>query len=299
MKRLIIGFPVFAIAFLVGCVMVPKIYEECSEVTVPVQTTEQSIQTETTPVSISATSKTDDFVPEFCDLPSYEDIAYPEDTNNLIDVFETGAIYRESEVIAKTGEKWLTLFERNGKYSLVTSKTKIVKKQTISFPGDEYDVQLFFDRPGTPVFAVRNMKALKPGSITTLYHRPSWEEIDRRNLPIEAMKTGYKREFNLNEKWYTLRVSQALSKNGTPTGILVLENDGVSQVIAENYHEPGYGEIIGDLLWVGDLDNDGKLDLYFDEFNEKGYFGVGLYLSSSAQPGKLVKLVATFSTAGC
>ena len=50
---------------------------------------------------------------------------------------------------------------------------------------------------------------------------------------------------------------------------------------------------------MGDLDNDGKLDLYFDEFNEKGYFGVSLYLSSEAEKGKLVKVVATFGTAGC
>ena len=296
MKRLFLGFPVFLVAFLIGYALAPK--DRIAFVNHPTPT-EQTVRPETDALSIVPSAPLVDFVPEFRDLPNYDDIAYPESTDSLIDVFETGGVYRESEVIAKSGETWLTLFELNGKYSLMSSKAKVQRKRTISYPGDEYDVRLTFDKPGMPIFAAKNLKALKSGPVTTVYHRPSWKEIDRRNLPIDSMKTGYKRQFSLNENWYTLRVSQAMSKDETKTGVLVLEYDGIAQVIAQNYHEPGYGEIIGDLLWVGDLDNDGKLDLYFDHFNEKGGFSVGLYLSSEADPGKLVKLAATFGTAGC
>ncbi len=233
-----------------------------------------------------------DIMPEFRDLP--DEIEYPDSTNSLIDVFENGDLYRESEVVAKSGETWLGLFDQNGRSSLIPTKATVNKLRTISYPGEEHDVRLKFDHSGVPIFAVRNIKNLKAGTVTTLYHRPSTDEIDRRKLPIGAMKTGYKYDFNLKESWYTLRVSTGLRNNGDKVVVLVLEHDKQSQVIASNY-----GDEIGNLFWVGDIDNDGKLDLYFDESNEKGYFGVGLYLSSQADPGKLVKRIATFGMAGC
>ena len=295
MLRALVGILSFIVTFFIGFLLVPN-FQDVHHI--PLSKMEAIVTA--TPANIAVRSKTegDEFDPEFRDLPNYDDIVYPEG-EDLIDVFETGGIYRESEVIAKTGQNWLTLFERNGKYSLAIAGTKVTKKRTISYPGDDFDVQLSFDKSGVPIFAVGKLKGLKPGAITTLYHRPSSEEIDRRNLPIEAMKTGFKREFNLNDNWYTLRVSQGLTKNGATVGVLVLENNKMSQVIAQNYHDPKHGEIIGELFWVGDLDNDGKLDLYFDEFNEKGAFGVGLYLSSHAEPDGLVKLAAIFGTAGC
>jgi len=230
--------------------------------------------------------------PEFFNLP--DEIEYPDSTNSLVDVFETGNLYRESEVVAKSGETWLGLFGTNEKSSLISAKVQVKKLRTVSYPGDENDVRLKFDRPGIPILAVRNIKNLKPGTVTTLYHRPSREEIDRRNLPIGEMKIGYSSDFYLKGSLYTLRVSTGLRNNGDKAVVLVLEHDKQSQVIFYNY-----GDIIGDLFWVGDLDNDGKLDLYFDESNEKGYFGVGLYLSSQADPGKLVKQIASFGRAGC
>jgi hypothetical protein len=293
MKKLLSGFTLSFVAFLVGYNFVPQYRKAFVDDELRIlPAAEQTEQQETMAPSITPTNQNVNFVPEFRDLPN--EIGFSESTNSLIDVFETDGIYRESEVIAKSGETWLTLFEQKRKYSLILAKAKVQKKRTISYSGDEYDVHLSFDKPGVPLFAVKNIKHLKPGPITTLYHRPSSEEIERRNLPIDSMKLGFRREFNLNESWYTLRVSLGLNKDGIEMGILVLEHNGVAQVIAQNYDE-----IIGDLFWAGDSDNDGKLDLYFDEFNEKGYFGVSLYLSSEAEKGKLVKVVATFGTAGC
>lgn len=232
---------------------------------------------------------------DFIELPDVEDREYSETAEyNLIDIYETDAIYRKSEVIAKTGETWLTLIEKNGKYSLVNSKAKLTRKRTISYPGDEPDVKLSFDTLGIPIFAVRNIKSLSPGSVTTLYHRPSWKEIDRRNLPIEPMKLSFERVFDLNGNRYILRAVNGITANGTKATALVLEHNNVTQIIDQNYED-----IIGDLLWVGDLDNDGKIDLYFDQFNERGSFGIGLYLSSEAKDGEFVRLVAIFGTAGC
>jgi len=255
-------------------------------------------KTPTTQVPAPVAKRTP-FNAEFQGLARDDEIVYPQLDNDLIDVYNTEGIYRESEVVAKSGEKWLTLFETNGRYSMKWATAKVKKTTSISYPGDEFDVHLKFDKPGSPVFSVRNLTNVKPGPITSLYLRPTEEEIDKRNLPIDSMETGFKRGFYLNEKQYTLRVSTGETRTGEPVGVLVLEHDGVEQIIDRNYFDPDHGTIIGDLLWAGDLDNDGKLDLYFDSFNEKGAFWVGLYLSSHAEDGDLVKLVADFGTAGC
>jgi hypothetical protein len=292
MNQILIAVLSFSITFVVGSLLVPKdnyyvvTERESVHLAQPAATGAEELGEKMTGI-------------EFSDLAEMDEFAHLEPPDNLIDISETQGTYRESEVVARSGEKWLTLRERNGSYSLVTATANVKKKPTISYPGDEHDVELSFFKGRAPIFAVRKIPAVKPGPVTTLYHRPSRKEIERRNLPIDPMKTGFKREFDLNDVWYTLRVSRGRTSDGTIVGILVLESDGVTQVIARNYYEPPYGETIGELLWVGDLDRDGKLDLYFDEFNEKGYFGVGLYLSSSADPGKLVKLVATFAIAGC
>jgi len=106
-------------------------------------------------------AKVDDFVPEFRDLPNYDEIEYPKYNTNLIDIFQIGSIYRESEVVAKTGETWLTLFEHNGNYLLRHAKAKVNRLKTTSYVGDEFDVRLSFDKPGIPQFTVPNIRIIR------------------------------------------------------------------------------------------------------------------------------------------
>ena len=300
MKRTLLSAAACFSAFLVGQLLflVFSSHTPESPSVVDARSFDSQIQ-QPAPAATPVATKSDNSEVEFDKLETLLDYVDISESNDLIDLLQTEGIYRESEVVANNGEKWLVLFEQGGEYSLHPATAEVKKKRTQSYVGDEYDVQLSFNRTGVALFAIRSSIGLKRGAVTTLYHRPSQDEIDQRNLPIGSMQTGYKRDFNLNGTWYTLRVSRAMDSSGQKVGVLVLEHEGFKQIIATNYYEPGYGETIGELLWVGDLDRDGKLDLYFDEDNEKGYFRVGLYLSSAAEPGKLVKLAATFGTLGC
>lgn len=53
------------------------------------------------------------------------------------------------------------------------------------------------------------------------------------------------------------------------------------------------------IYWAGDLDGDGKLDLYLDLANHYNVGQYRLFLSSPAEKGKLVKEVANFRFVGC
>jgi hypothetical protein len=293
MLRFLTAPLVFGFTFAASVLLISSLTREK-----PAAQTDAQVVELTTPAAayVATTSSNEDM--EFSDLPEFDTFLDQITSGKLVDISHRQGLYRESEVVATTGEKWLVLTQRGGRYSLVTALASVRKLRSSSYPGDENDARLTFSNIERPVFAVRDLKSVRPGGVTTLYERPSDREIDRRNLPIDPMKTGFKRDFNLGDDWYTLRVSRGKTAAGTTVGALVLEKDDVHQVIAQNYHD-GSGEIIGELRWVGDLDRDGKLDLYFDEFNEKGYYRVSLYLSSAAAAGNLVKRVAEFSTAGC
>lgn len=293
MKKHFVGFVIFVLALVFGYVLVVPPFAIWSTDPSPLLAPDYSTTAvPTISVNVPAAPLAEE--PEFKDLPELDEQTYPEPNLKLVDIFQTDAVYRESEVVAKSGETWITLFEQGDDYVLKSTKATVRKMKTISYPGDEFDVRLSLDKPGLPIFSVRNIPSIKPGKVNSLYLRPSWKEIDRRGLRLGTMGSGFNREFYLNKSEYVLRQSTGMTKSGVAVCVLVLESEGKSQVIAENY-----GDEIGDLLWAGDIDNDGKLDLYFDEANEKGYFGVGLYLSSEAEPGELVKLAAVFGMGGC
>lgn len=247
------------------------------------------------PEQVVANTPTNDFEAEFSGLPDLE-FDHPE-TNDLIDLIQVSNVYRESEVIASNGETWLTLFVQKGTYSLKYSKARVTRLSTSSYTGEENDVKLNFDGPGRPLLAFRNMKHLSPGKITTAYLRPTSDEISRRNLPIGPMEKGYSRDLSLGDTWYTLRVTKGLKSDGTKVYALVLETANEKQVIRTLSYEQT--AIFGDLLWAGDIDRDGKLDLYIDRFNEVGGSWTSLFLSSEADKGKLVKLAVEWGIQGC
>jgi hypothetical protein len=53
------------------------------------------------------------------------------------------------------------------------------------------------------------------------------------------------------------------------------------------------------LVWAGDLDRDGKLDLYVDVTQHYDVSERRLFLSAPARRGRLVKEVVAFVTGGC
>jgi hypothetical protein len=253
------------------------------------------------PTSSTSTIRCNDVSPfEFTDLAG--EIHYfdsPDFPDNFIDLYNTESVLRKSEAAPRHGQKWFVMTEKNGKYEIKSSVVKVKQLATVSYVGDENDAKLIFDVTDNPLFAFRGIKNIKPGPVKTLYLRPTNAEIETRGLPIGPMETGYSQDFNLNDQWTTLRVSEGQTTSGNRIGLLVLERPDhrLKQIVARNYFEGGK-TIIGTLYWAGDLDNDGKLDLYFDEFNEKAFWG-RLYLSSHASDGEMLKLVATFGFGGC
>lgn len=226
------------------------------------------------------------FEPEFVNLPSFVEINLRRTEGNIFDIYEDG-IYPESDHIAKNREEWFVLTENDGAYSLKKSRASVRPSSDPGWYDDVPNVDLSFPLKGVQMFAVRDIPGLAPGSVDTLH----WD--DGTDETIEEIADGYRREFVLNGQSYILRTSRGLTLDGTKAAVLVLELNGRSQVIKQiHYSSQGERNVIGSLLWAGDLDGDGKLDLYFREFMEKCGTYVELHLSSRAENGNFVAFAA-------
>ena len=113
------------------------------------------------------------------------------------------------------------------------------------------------------------------------------------------MGESFRREFKLNSVTYVLRVSRGITKAGQEIDVLVLTDGVREQVIDRSPIWPGSRPNLGHLIWAGDLDQDGKLDLYIDRSLGEEKAGTGLFLSSHTKKGQLVKLAALFGHTGC
>ncbi|MFN0280210.1 MAG: hypothetical protein ACKVRN_16655 [Pyrinomonadaceae bacterium] len=298
MKRCFVGIVVFLLAFAVGRLVVELNYlglcDTQPETNDTLQTTEP----------ILTTPQEDDFPSLVRDLPNFGEFESDEHTTKLVDLREYSENeYRESEIIAKNGEKWLGLFAgKDGSlFKEVTVGVHLHHRSTDADYEDWYFFKSGWKKP--PIFIVKDLTALRPRSVATLFHKNYAESVDGTEANPNGLRIGFNREFSLFDKEYVLRVVPGKTLDGTAVNVLVLESSGLSQVITYNlyYHDSTtLYDSVGELLFVGDLDGDLKLDFYLRDFDyEKGGFSSQLFLSSEAEPGKLVKLIAAFGTSGC
>lgn len=280
--------------FIIGCLAVILLFDnrESSKNLV----TEVSNKIEEKKIETKIEKAKVRFNPQIKGLEDFSESNLKKYKTKLVDVEQANNSYRKSEAVAKNRENWLGLFIDSEISYLKNSKIKIVSSDEYGY-SDEETVKFKFLQNKKPFILLKNSKSLKEGNVTTLFHKISQDD-DENYYESDVINRNFSRDFQLNDKNYKMVVKDAETKSGDKVLALVLETENESQIVTYGHYFDG--EYLGHLLWVGDLDNDGKLDFYmsFNDF-EKGYFDSKLYLSSEAEKGKLVKEVAEFFTAGC
>lgn len=235
---------------------------------------------------VVADPKVDRFDAEFLHLPGRADCYLARKKGQVFQLFGDEN-YSDYLPGVKDGQIWFVLAEDKYSYSLSKARASV---STLPGPGyyDEESMELVsFPGRGEQILAVRGIPNLKAGPVVTLYHDDGEDES------FNAIDDGYRREFVLGGQTYILRTSLGLTNTREKTAVLVLEKNGRAQVIKQiPYDESGGRNIIGNLLWAGDLDGDGKLDILFKEFVEKCAVFLELHLSSVAENEELVGLAA-------
>ena len=213
-----------------------------------------------------------------------------------VELLETGDFHGD-EVSARTGEKWLGLYI-SGNHSLLLNcrlQVEMVHDEIGDEPEEKTGKKVSVDPPLEPIFLVRRAKMLREGPVETVFaEKPNYERSLERIPPLEL---------KLAQTSYVLKVvgsddGAKCSEDSFPKNAqLVLAAGDSSQAL---YSLEGCGnEPYWYLLWAGDLDRDGKLDLYVSVTYHYNVSQRKLFLSSQASKGKLVKEVAEFATSGC
>lgn len=290
MRRLVIRSAVVLATFVLGVVIAWTWAGTDNDSTAYPESEDQFVE--------SITTGKPAFVAEFSGLTDLEEIVYPEWEPNLLDLWETDDSISEFEYTIKRGEKWLVLTKKGDRYSFVRARTRPskVKAEDGSSTGH---IATDFKVDGIPVIAAKNIRNLNPGNVSIVYHRPPLREIPDESRNASSLKPGDFREYLLGEVTWRLRVTTGLTASGEKVVVLVL-GDGNSESIV--YYSGFWAELgidIGDVLLAGDLDNDGKLDLYLESTRLEESQSNYLYLSSHAETNRHVRYVAGFSFGGC
>ncbi len=190
-------------------------------------------------------------------------------------------------VSAKSGEVWLGLYQVGDEYEL--RSTTLVVNERREDRWDEEFKAVQVDQSTKPLFLVRGLEELRSGKVTTLVH--DWKFL------YPGQVGDLRSDDNIS---YTLKaIGEAVDQGPSQVAIknykLILSGSSLRQVSQTLIGwTRGIDGTTPGVIWAGDLDRDGKLDLFMD--TARHYAGVeySLFLSSAAKEGEFVGKVATW-----
>ncbi len=210
-----------------------------------------------------------------------------------VELLETGEFHGD-QVSARTGERWLGLHVSEHGSLLLQYRLSVEAVHDGIVDEDEEQKTgkaVSVDLPLKPSFLVKGSIVLREGPVTTILEGE------------KALEKASPLSLSLAEHSYVLKIVGAEDKEKCSEQLLpmnaklVLASGDSAQVL---YSLQECGNDAGwILLWAGDLDRDGKLDLYVSVNQHYNVSERRLFLSSSAADGQLVKEVADFVTSGC
>jgi len=224
---------------------------------------------------------------------------------------QTTGEFHGNEVQAKSGKQWLGLFATPKGFELLPTKAIVSTVRDYVLDIDETKKtgkKVITDTKIQPIFLVKGSTYLKPGIVKTVFsgqHYFTPDDVLTLSLNGETegdYQISLEDRQNIETRNYLV---EGKSNNETRNYTFsVSYNSAIIQNLQEFKHNYTGGELPNDrkppiILWAGDLDRDGKLDLLIDLASHANVSSLTLFLSSPAKQNKLVEPVAQFVTTGC
>ncbi|HNL37582.1 MAG TPA: hypothetical protein PKH43_00565 [Saprospiraceae bacterium] len=234
-------------------------------------------------------------------LPEPDTLVVPVDADPLpgVEIMPVGSFHGDEIDEHAARKTWFGLFAR-GNDSFYLKNTKINQNHIYDPIVDEDESQ-----PGsgwlvtTPLkdscyVLLKGLEGLKDGPVETVA-----DSFPRKIYP------GSNWSFSLGGNSYTLSGEGAMN-NLPDEGVVVanyrlwlsgpLDGRPAKQLLVA---QPSFDDAMIELLWVGDLDRDGRPDFIFNLSAHYNASETGLFLSSRAAKGKLVRFVNRHISVGC
>lgn len=200
-----------------------------------------------------------------------------------LDLIQLGT-FHHGEAEFRSGGGWIGLVPSRDGFSWVNLriKTEKVHDPIGSDPPElKRATQITLETPTRfePLFLLRGLSQLATKPVHTCFDRSeNGSFLEQNPILLTCEANAYSIQVT-NQRLLQL-------KRGAKTQTLFTWAQALSEEHAE-------------LIWAGDLDGDGNLDLLLDHSSNSNATGLSLYLSTWAAPGQLVGRAATFKTLGC
>ena len=192
--------------------------------------------------------------------------------------------FHAGEVSDADAGTWLGLFPEGKGYAWrdATVDVETVRDEPVDGPDQRTGREISVRGGGHPVFLVRGGEDLRVSSVDGF-----------RDLEQRSLRNGEQIKLNIGSQQFVLRVANPRRRgdDNMAGSSIELVSNGVTQTLysaPEDADEP-----VWEILWAGDLDGDGKLDLYVQLGDERI-----LFVSTQAASGQLVGKFAVFRAAG-
>lgn len=198
-------------------------------------------------------------------------------------------MYHGDEWNAQPGAGWLALQATDQGFHLVETYVQVTRVEDVILdePGQKTGKDITCDLSVPPMFLLGHHPSLKPGPVTTFQATNQWLKPGE-SIPLD------KHRF---EVYATATPDENHPEDNFLEYAVVMQSESTTQILVDGMYVATDG--MPSLLWAGDLDRDNKPDLILDVTNHYNVRHLVLYLSTSAEKGELVGLVAELRTTGC
>jgi hypothetical protein len=215
---------------------------------------------------------------------------------NAVEIISAGE-HHGAEVPANTPGVWFALVAddagaslRRVRVSVATVKDEIVDEGA-EMTGKRVDVSPAVE----PIALVRGVRGLRPGRVPTALVKRT---VDQSGVSTRLGGRAYHLSMRCAER-------SPVEGQRQEDCDLILRFGKIEQVLFtylayyEGNNRVWASERQPEVLWAGDVDADGKLDLLLETSNHYNVAEMRLFLSRGASPSALVQELAAHSTTGC
>jgi len=214
---------------------------------------------------------------------------HPPDTSPIVGRILRPGLYHGSEVSVREGARWLGLFRNSNGYSLGMASIRVrLAEDPVSAERTAKLVSVHGD--GQPVFLFDGLRQRHGKFAVTVFDGDAYLRGDRPFLLRLGGGSAVSIGAAPNGQFY-----REGNEKPVPIHQVYIEKDDARQVLPLQLSEAA-GAVR--LLWAGDMDGDGRLDLLFDETGYN-WTALRLFLSSAAKIGELVAEAGFHYSTGC
>jgi hypothetical protein len=203
-----------------------------------------------------------------------------------------------NEVAAENGEQWLALLNTPTGPALqnVSLFVERVEDAVLDIPPAKTGKKVSVPADLEPLVLLRNLEQLSPGPVVAAeLSNPELSTTEPATVLFNGM--SYEIGFTCDEQYRGEELADCPLSISNSDQQQPLESYAIYKPCTVNASMGS--DAFPRILWAGDLDRDGKLDLLIDLTTHYNVTAPTLLLSSAAGEGQLVMPVAAFRTTGC